>query len=90
MERPVPADAGIAGFPMAEPAWAGLALAKKLLEGLRIVEVTLVLGPKMPLDACPLGWRVCIVPVGWLILGTVVLIGLLGLREIGLLVTVGA
>lgn len=44
MERPIPAEAGIAGFPTAEPAWAGLVLAKKLLEGPRIPEVILGLG----------------------------------------------
>jgi hypothetical protein len=92
MERP--ASAG-AGFAMAEPAWGAPVpalsfaegLPKRLLEGLRIPEVTLGLEPKMPLGACPklggracpVGWRACIELAAWLILGTVVLIELLGL-----------
>lgn len=73
MERP--ASAG-AGFAVAEPAWGAPVpalsfaegLPKRLLEGLRIPEVILGLGLKMPLDACPelgrrarpVGWRACI------------------------------
>ncbi len=42
---------------MDEPAWAGLALAKKLLEGLRIPEVTLGLGlAEIGLLAMVAGW----------------------------------
>jgi len=93
MERP--ASEG-AGFPMAELAWgvpvpaASFAegLPKKLLEGPRIPEVTLDLGPKMPLGRVGLAPPF---PVGGLKPtppGTVVLIGLLGLGEIELLVTV--
>jgi hypothetical protein len=63
---------------MAEPAWGGLVLPKRLLEGLRIPEVTLDLGPKMPLGRAGLAPPFAVGGLKPTLPGTVVLIGLLG------------
>jgi len=73
---------------MAELGWPGLAPAKKLLEGLRMPEVTIGLEPKMPLGRVALPPPF---PVGGLkptLPGTVVLIGLLGVGGLKRLVVV--
>lgn len=74
----VPAKAGIAGFAMVEPAWGGLVPPKRLLEGLRIPEVTLDLGPKMPLGRVGLAPPFPVDGLKPTLPGTVVPIGLLG------------
>jgi len=82
----VPAKAGIAGLAMAEPAWGAPVpalsvaeeLPKRLLEGLRIPEVTLDLVPKMPLRRVGLAPPFPVDGLKPTLPGTVVLIGLLG------------
>ncbi len=82
----VPAKAGIAGLAMAEPAWGAPVpalsvaeeLPKRLLEGLRIPEVTLDLVPKMPLRRVGLAPPFPVDGLKPTLPGTVVPIGLLG------------